>query len=59
MTDTTNFAFNSVSNDDLLDTLRLGPTCYMAGNHSRQYEVNISDECNISAQEFDYNFDSR
>ena len=58
MTDTTNVAFNSLSNDYFLDTFRLSPTCNKAGSHSRQYEANISDECNVSAPEFDYKFDS-
>ena len=58
MSDTNNFAFNSLSNDDFIDTLRLSSTCNEVDENSSSYEDYISNTCTNLAQEFNYNLDS-
>ena len=58
MSDRMDFAFTSLNNDELFDTLRHHPTNNETENKSNPYEDYISNKYNLSVQEFNYNFDS-
>jgi len=58
MSDTNNFAFNSLSSDDFIDTLRRNSTSNEVDDNSSSYEEYVSNTCTNSAQEFNYNLDS-
>ena len=55
---TANFAFNSLNNDELFDTTRQSSESDQANQNSSSYEDYISNIFNTSAQEFEYSLDS-